>query len=59
MTAGRTGARRLNLRDCGSSAKTSITRRSRHGSDNLPTSPSTLGRRTLSSGLTTTASPAS
>jgi hypothetical protein len=55
MTVGRTRAHRRNPRDRGSSAKTSVTRHSQHGSGNLPTSPSTLRRQTLSSGLMTTA----
>jgi hypothetical protein len=57
-TVERTEAHRPNPRDRGSLAKTSVTRRSRHGFGNLSTSPSTLGRQTSSSGLTTTASPA-
>jgi hypothetical protein len=55
-TAERTGAHRPNPQDRRSSAKTSATRRSQHGSGNLPTSPSTPGKRTPSSGLMTTAS---
>jgi hypothetical protein len=58
-TAGRTRAHHLNPQDHGSLAKTSVTRHSQHGYDNLPMSPSTLGRQTLSSSLMTTASPAS
>jgi hypothetical protein len=56
---GRTGAHRLNPWDRGFLAKTSTTRRSQHGFANLSMSPSTLGKRTPSSGLMTIASPAS
>jgi hypothetical protein len=58
-TAGRTEAHHLNPWDRGSLAKTSATRCSRRSFGNLPMSPSTLGRQTPSSGLMTTASPAS
>jgi hypothetical protein len=57
--AGRTGARPPNPQECEFLVKTSATRRSRHNSGNLPTSPSTLGKQTLSFGLMTIASLAS
>jgi hypothetical protein len=56
---GRTGDRPWNPRDHESLVKTSATRHSQHDSGNLPTSPSTLGKRTSSFGLMTTTSPAS
>jgi hypothetical protein len=58
-TAGRTRACPRNPWDHKSLVKTSATRHSRHDSGNLPTSPSTLGKRTSSFGLMTTSSPTS
>jgi hypothetical protein len=57
--AGRTGAHHLNPLDRGSLARTFTTCRSWRGSGNPPTSPSTLGKQTPSSGLMTIALPAS
>jgi hypothetical protein len=59
MIVGRTGAHHLKPLDHGSLARTFTTRRSRRGSGNPPTSPSTLGKQTPSSSLMTIALPAS